>query len=51
MKYLSLTEICYNNEIGLYSKSEDFEKNKIILINNSPQEIMDIAIEMEKRLK
>jgi len=50
-KYLTLSEICYNNEIGLYSKSEDFEKNKIILFNNTPQEILDITIEMEKRLK
>lgn len=50
-KYLTLTEIFYNNEIGLYYKSEDFEKNKIILINNSPQEIKETAIEMEKRLK
>ena len=48
-RYLSINEIF---DLGLASslKTEDFEKKRIKLIENSPEEIRDIAIELDDRL-
>ena len=48
-RYLSINEIF---DLGLASSlnTEDFEKKRIKLIENSPEEIRDIAIELDDRL-
>ena len=42
-----------NMEINfsIHTKSDPYFKNNLSVINNSPQEILDAAIEMEERLK
>lgn len=50
-KFLTLTELCDKRGIGFYNKSEDFDKNGIIIKDNTAEEILDIVLEMEKRLK
>ena len=48
-KKLNLSEI-FSQNLSLCFKSEEFELNKIELQENSPNEIRDLAIEMDERL-
>ena len=36
---------------GKFSESKLFEENDIILVNNTPQEIVDVVMEMDARLQ
>jgi putative glycosyltransferase (TIGR04372 family) len=48
-KKLNLSEI-FSQNLSLSFRSEEFELNKIELQENSPNEIRDLAIEMDERL-
>lgn len=39
-----------NKKVAQYSRTEDYEKAGIKIVNNSPEEIIDVAMEMEDRL-
>lgn len=39
-----------NMKVATYSRTEDFQKAGIEIINNTPEEIMDVAMEMEERI-
>ena len=44
-------EEMYNPPVAQYGRTEDFQKAGIEIINNSSEEIVDVAMEMEERLK
>ena len=48
-KELTLKEIISNN-VGACLQSECYEQNGVILVENTPEEICDVAIEMVKKL-
>ena len=48
-KKLNISEI-FSQNLSLCFRSEEFELNKIELQENSPNEIRDLAIEMDERL-
>lgn len=48
-KYLSINEI-FNEDLAFIHDGEILEKKKIILKENSPEEIKDLVIEMDNRL-
>lgn len=39
-----------NTQVAQYGRTEDYQKAGIEVIDNSPKEIMDVALEMEERL-
>lgn len=39
-----------NKKVAQYSRTEDYQKAGVEVINNSPEEILDVAMEMEERL-
>lgn len=41
----------FANGVGLYSATHEFEKTGIELIENTPEEIRDLVVEMDERLK
>jgi putative glycosyltransferase (TIGR04372 family) len=47
---LTFEEI-FANDLGLAFKSERFEQSKVLLIDNTPEEIRDVAVEMALRIK
>ena len=49
-KKLSISEIFYSN-VGASLKSEEYDLNNIELEENQPEEIRDLVIEMDERLK
>jgi putative glycosyltransferase (TIGR04372 family) len=46
---LSLSEIC-THDIGFISNTSDFESKGVVPIENTPEEIRDVAIELDERL-
>ena len=48
-RYLTFNEI-FNNGIGRFLKSKKYEEFGIELVENTPEEILDVAIEMHERL-
>ncbi len=48
-RFLTLDEML-NTEIAQYGTTEQFQKAGIEMVNNTPQEILDVSLEMEKRL-
>ena len=49
-KRLTISEI-FNSNVGYSFTSEEYESNNIELKENSPEEIKDLVIEMDERLK
>ncbi len=49
-RFLTFREILAS-EIGRFSYTEQFEKLSIGIVDNSPEEIRDLALEMDERLK
>ncbi len=49
-RFLTFPEIL-NSEVGTYFYSEKYEKAEIDVIENTPEEILQLAIEMDERLK
>lgn len=39
-----------NTQVAKYDRAEDYQKAGIQVLNNSPEEIIDVAMEMEERL-
>ena len=48
-RFLTLSEI-FSRGVGLSLMADEYSKNKIHLVENSPQEIKDVALEMLERL-
>ena len=49
-RFMTFSEI-YNSGAGIFYEAQKFEQAGITLIENTPEEIADLAIEMEERLK
>lgn len=47
---LSLSEI-FDNNVGLSMSSSEYEKNSVELVENTPEEIRDVVLEMESRIQ
>ncbi len=48
-RFLTFDEM-FNTEVAKYGRTEYYQKAGIEVINNSPEEILDVAMEMEERL-
>ncbi|MBI5050403.1 MAG: TIGR04372 family glycosyltransferase [Nitrospirae bacterium] len=49
-RFMTFREIIESG-VGRYLRTEDYEKQGIELIENSPEEILDVILEMDERLK